>query len=189
MERRRTIPVGVVIRRTPGATRWETWCWRAVAALPGAEDADWRELRREGDAVEFHAATGPLTLHHADAEAYAEGLDSGAPSIWAVLHKTGDAEKPFRLHMLTASPHEAQLVLETGEELIERIPLTPALAGWIAEFVEAHYEPERFSKRQRTPGDPGAFANARGDARVRQDGDVFRAPGLLKPRAQGGETP
>ncbi|MGF1658928.1 MAG: DUF3305 domain-containing protein [Rubrimonas sp.] len=186
MERRRSIPVGIVVRRTPGATRWSQWCWRAVAALPGAEDADWRELRREGDAVEFHAATGALVLHRADAEAYAENLDSGAPSIWAVMHKTGEADRPFRLHALTASPHEAQLTLETGEELIERIPLTPALAGWIAEFVETHYEPEAFRKRQRAPADPTAFANAKGDARVRQASDVFRTPGELKPRGRSG---
>lgn len=181
MERRRSMPVGIVVRRTPGATRWSKWAWRAVAALPGAPDADWRELRREGDAVEFHAATGLLELHQADAESYFNGLEAGAPSLWAIFHPTGDAEKPWTLHHVTASPDEAQNALDSGEELVERVPLTPQIAGWIAEFVEAHYKPEPFRKRKRVPADPEAFEGGRGDARIRQAGDVFRAPGELKP--------
>ena len=49
------MPVGVVLRRTPGVTRWAKWAWTAVAVLPGAGPGNWRELRREGDAVEYHA--------------------------------------------------------------------------------------------------------------------------------------
>ena len=181
MERSRSLPVGIVVRRTPGATRWAKWVWRAVAALPGAGDADWRELRREGDAVEFHAATGLLELHRADCEAYAESLDSAAPSLWAIFQPTGEAERPWTLHSVTASPFEAQDALDSGEELVERIPLSPQLAGWIAEFVEAHWRPEQFRKRRRRPADLEGLESGRGDPRIRQVADVYRAPAALKP--------
>ena len=31
-----TLPLGIVIRRQPGVTRWARWAFRAVAVLPGA---------------------------------------------------------------------------------------------------------------------------------------------------------
>ena len=44
-ERMASLPVGVVLRRTPGATRWAKWAWRAAAVLPGAGYGGWTELR------------------------------------------------------------------------------------------------------------------------------------------------
>ena len=44
----RTMPLGIVLRRAPGVTRWAKWSWKATAVLPGAGEADWRELRRDG---------------------------------------------------------------------------------------------------------------------------------------------
>lgn len=184
MERTRSLPVGVVVRRTPGATRWARHAWRASAALPGAGPADWRELRRDGEAVEFHAATAELTLHRADAEAYAANLESAAPSVWAVFAPTGDAARPWRLHQVTASPYEAQDALDSGEELVERIPLPAPLAAWIAAFVDDHFKPEPFRKRRRRPAEPGEAEGGRGDARIRQAADVYRAPAALKPRRE-----
>ena len=61
-----SVPLGVVVRKTPGVTRWAAWAWKAVAVLPGAGQAHWKELRREGEAVEYHAATLDLTLWAAE---------------------------------------------------------------------------------------------------------------------------
>ena len=57
-----TISVGVVMRKAPGVTRWAQWSWKVVGVLPGAAEADWKVLRRDEDAVEYHAATAPLRL-------------------------------------------------------------------------------------------------------------------------------
>jgi hypothetical protein len=186
MERARSLPVGIVVRRTPGATRWAKWAWRAVAALPGAGPADWKELRRDGEAVEYHAGTAPLELHRAECEAYAESLDAAAPSIWAIFHPTDHPERPWRLHGVTVSVQDAQDAQDSGSELVERIPLSPQLAGWIAEFVEAHWTPERFRKRRRDAVTVDAVETGKGDARVRQAADVYRAPAALKPNGTAG---
>jgi hypothetical protein len=52
------------VRHPPDARRDPLggWVWKAVAILPGAGPAAWREQRREGDAVEYHAATVHLDL-------------------------------------------------------------------------------------------------------------------------------
>ena len=65
-----TMPVGVVIRRSPGVTRWAKWAWLAVDVLPGAAPADWKVLREEGLATLFHAATRTVRLYPSDTEAY-----------------------------------------------------------------------------------------------------------------------
>ena len=41
-----SMPLGIVIRRVPGMTRWARHVWKAVAVLPGAGKADWKELDR-----------------------------------------------------------------------------------------------------------------------------------------------
>ena len=76
----RSMPIGVVVKRQPGATRWAKYAWKATSILPGAGDAHWRELRREGDVVEFHAGTATLELFGAETEAYVHGLGGGEAS-------------------------------------------------------------------------------------------------------------
>ena len=71
-----SMPLGIVIRRVPGVTRWATHVWKAVAVLPGAGEADWKELRRENDTIEYYAATVPLELFRTDTEAYLHGLST-----------------------------------------------------------------------------------------------------------------
>jgi hypothetical protein len=62
-----SIPLGVVVKRSAGVTRWVKYAWKASAVLPGAGPADWKVLRSDGDVTEFHAATLPLTLYVSDA--------------------------------------------------------------------------------------------------------------------------
>ncbi len=64
--------------------------WKATSpCCPAPGRADWRELRRDGEAVEFHAATVPLELHRAETEAYPSRLDAPVPSVWVILRPPG----------------------------------------------------------------------------------------------------
>ncbi|MDT8344550.1 MAG: DUF3305 domain-containing protein [Thermohalobaculum sp.] len=177
-ERSASIPLGVVIRRQPGVTRWAKWVWRAVAVLPGAPPGGWRELRREGEAIEYLAATLPLTLHRADTEAYRIVLSSVQPSVFVVLHPidNADPDRPYKVHSVTVSAHEAQQALDTGEEVVEPVPMPADLVAWMADFVERHHVDEAFVKRQRGPRVEGRVEDGKGDARIRQVGDVYRSP-------------
>lgn len=170
------MPVGIIVRKTPGVTRWARWNWRAIAALPGAGPADWVELRREGEAVEYHAATLPLTLWTDETEAYKVNLSDGQPSLYLVLRDELKGDHPLNAVLVTASPFEGQDYADTGEEIVEKIPMSEGLIAWVRDFTLQHHKDEVFVKRRRDKKRTDLVEDGRGDARIRQDADVYRAP-------------
>lgn len=175
---RDTIPVGIIVRRTPGVTRWAAWSWRVSALLPGAGPADWRELRREGDAVEFHAATMTLELFSSDTQGYVVSLASKTPCLYVVMSEdeSADAKLPWKPELVTASAFEGQGYAESGEVLVERVPIPLPLISFIRDFVQAHHVEEAFVKRKRDRKRVDLVEDGKGDARIRQLSDVYRAP-------------
>lgn len=169
------MPLGIVIRREPGVTRWAKHIWKAVAVLPGAGEAHWKELRRDGEVVEYHAATLTLELHRTDTEAYLHGLSAKVPSVYVVM-RDGETEAPLDMVLATASPYEAQDYADTGEELVEKVAMPEGLVAWIRDFVNAHHEDDVFIKRRRDKSRVDKKEDGIGDARIRQLADVYRAP-------------
>lgn len=174
------MPLGVVIERRELDNPWQQWSWRPVAVVPGAPPLEtWRELLRGDRFVRWLAGSLPLELHRTETEAYRANLAGNAPAIYVVLRKTkpsdataGNAFKPF---LVTASPYEAESYLESGDEIVEGVPMPPSLIGWLQEFVARHPVEQAFVKRKRKgpkaaapPGDgPDRFA---GVPPVRQRG-------------------
>ncbi len=178
-----TIPLGIVVRRSPGATRWARHVWKAVAVLPGAGSAEWRELRHAGDVVEFYAGTVSLELFRTDTEAYLHGLSARDPSIYVVLREnvgTGLLD----IVRVTASPYEAQDHSDAGDDIVEKVPMPEGLAAMIRDFADAHHEEEAFVKRRRDRKRVDLVEDGVGDERIRQMTDVYRRPrpgrGLLQ---------
>ena len=174
------MPLGVVVRRTPGVTRWARWAWKAVGVLPGAGSADWRVMREEDGATEFHAATCPLELHGAETEAYLHGLASRTPSIYIVLRESQSDSQPLEVLLVTASPYEAQDYADSGEEIVEKVPMPEGLAAWVRDFALAHHEEEAFKKRRRDKTDIGKVEDGVGDPRIAQLTGVYRSPALAR---------
>ena len=183
--RYQSMPVGIVLRRAPGVTRWAKWVWTATAVLPGAAEARWLLMRQEGDVCEYHAATLLLELHGAEAEGYLQGLTSAIPSLYVVLRTGEDAAEapddcPFAPLLVTASPYEAQDYADSGEEIVEKVPMPHGLVAWVRDFALEHHEEEVFKKRRRDTSRVDAVEDGIGDARIAQMVDVYRAPSLVK---------
>jgi len=178
-DKQTTLTLGVVLRRQPGVTRWAKHAWKAAAVLPGAGSADWKELRRDGEVVEFHAATLPFTLHRTDTEAYMQGLSDNPPAVYVVMRECA-GETPLEIVLVTASPYEAQDYADTGEELVEKVPMPEGLVAWVRDFALAHHEDEVFIKRKRDKKRVDVKEDGIGDARIRQIADVYRAPSSRK---------
>ena len=172
------LPMGVVVRRTPGVTRWARWCWTAAGVLPGAGPADWRELRRNGDAVEYHASTVTLHLWRTDTEAYLTAISTKPPCLYVILRDRGeaDAEHDVEVLSVTASPFEAQDHCDTEGDIVERVPMPDGLVAFIRDFCAEHHVEEPFVKRRRDRIEIDRTQDGIGDARIRQAADVYRAP-------------
>ena len=171
------MPAGIVMRRSPGVTRWAKWAWKATAVLPGAGPASWREIREEGDVTEFHAGTLNITLYVSDTEAYAHELSTQTPSVYIVLRNPEhETDAPLDLVHVTVSPYEAQDYCDSGEELVEKVPMPPALLQWVADYVHRHHVEEPFVKRRRNKARTDRIQNGVGDPRIAQPTDVYRAP-------------
>ncbi|GAB3112470.1 DUF3305 domain-containing protein [Aestuariicella hydrocarbonica] len=183
---KRQLPVGAVVRRSPGVTRWARETWKPVAVIPGAPDAFWKELVREGETVDYHAGTVTMELFRADVEAYLISLNMTVPSLWVVMDRDESKRSPsgWRVSTITASAYEAQDALDSGESIVEAVPIPDTLAAWVKEFIDMHYVEEPFKKRRRDTLSVDGLEDGKGDARIRQDSDVYRAPSSLqKPRA------
>lgn len=169
------MPLGIVLRRRPGVTRWLRWSWQAVDVLPGAGPAAWTELRREGDVVDYHAATVPLELYRTDTEGYAETLAGAVPSV-AVVYEPARGDGRPRVLRATVSAYQAQDELDSGELVVDPVPLPPGLLAWIDDFLHEHHAPEPFIKRRRDRTRVDLKEDGKGDARISQASDVYRAP-------------
>jgi hypothetical protein len=171
-----SLPVGVIVRRSPGVTRWADVVWRAVGLIPFAGPGNWQVLRRDGDAWDYHAGTVRLILHRTDTEAYIAALNGRPPSVFAILRP--GAGRP-KLLTVTASAFEAQDYADNGEDIVERLRMPEGLEAWVRDFVAHHHHDEEFVKRRRK----GIRAEAQdgiGDPRIRQTADVYRAPGSIR---------
>lgn len=184
---KRELQVGAVVRRSPGVTRWAKDIWKPVAVIPGAPEAFWKELVRDGEVVDYHAGTVTMALFRADVEGYLVSLNMNVPSVWIVLDRDVESQSPsgWVVSTVTASAHEALDALDSGESIVEPVPIPESLAAWIKEFVDMHYIEEPFKKRRRDEIRVDGTEDAKGDPRIRQESDVYRAPAnMKKPRIQ-----
>ena len=183
MEKQLQIPLGVVLRRRPGVTRWAAWAWSPVAVVPGAA-GDWRVLRDEDGVTEWLVPSRPLELYRSDVDGYRISLMMKTPSLFVVLNKGANAENEhgIAVHMVTASSDEAMNYQDSAEMIVEPVEMPPGVVGMVRDFCEAHYVYEPFKKRKRDKVRVDAQEDGRGDVRIRQTTDVYRAPAALKPK-------
>jgi hypothetical protein len=132
--------------------------WRPVAVLAGLPDAEpWTRLASEGDAETFYAGAAEIELYRSETEKYRFNLESGAPSIWAAIEATG-GEPPCAIACVTADPAEGEALTETGQLIIEAVPMPDALRDAVAAFVAAYPVEQMFKKRVRDRADPEVLA-------------------------------
>ncbi|MEO3429380.1 DUF3305 domain-containing protein [Pelagibius sp. CAU 1746] len=161
MEKSETMPLGVVIERQRSDHPWIDFNWRPVAVVPGApvldSQGEWTELRRGEGWVQYHCGTLRLELFRAETESYKVNLSQNPPCIYVLLRRDDDPESPhsYLPFLVTASPYEAQDYLDSGEEIVEPVPMPEDVAAFVQAFVDAHHVDEVFTKRKRKKAAPG----------------------------------
>lgn len=157
-----TISVGVVVERTKAASQWVDYLWRPTGVLTGIPDAPaWSKLSDDGEHTSFYAGATGIELHRTETANYRANLESGEPLLWVSLQPTG-GEPAYELFMVTADPAEGEALTEAGSDLVETVPMPPAIQEALAQFIAEHHVERQFSKRRRDRANPEALAR-RGD--------------------------
>ena len=148
------IPVGVLVERTKGTSQWVDYLWRPVAVLAGVPETPvWTQLSDDGARARFYAGAAEIELYRSETGNYRDNLATGEPSLWVVLSHT-EGDPPLTLFMVTADPAEGEGMTEAGNDLVEMVPMPPAIQDAIARFVAEHHVEREFTKRQRDRAGP-----------------------------------
>jgi hypothetical protein len=113
-----------------------------------------------------------IDMHHAEAEAYAENLQSSDPSIYIVLRAVAEEEEDTEAEMMivevSLSPYTIQDYEDCGEDQVVKLPLVGPMAELVTEFVETYFKPETFVKRKRDKARIDELEIRGGDRRVKR---------------------
>ncbi|CAA7616630.1 putative bifunctional molybdopterin-guanine dinucleotide biosynthesis protein MobA/MobB [Candidatus Terasakiella magnetica] len=148
-------PVAVVVERRDGATAWvkETWMPVDVIAEPPPGPA-WTLLSR-GAGTERYLATGlEMELHRSDLASYRYNLGGNDPRLYVAL-RPSDGPQPVRVVLVTAAPDQAQALSESGEDIVDGLPMPELLRVWVERFCACHPPDEPKRKRKRDTLDAG----------------------------------
>ncbi len=142
--------VGVILERRPARSRWAEHVWRVVDLLDGAASVEpfTRLTILEDGRERYFAGNTKLTLHRTETDAYRTNL-TGDCALYAALRPDETGRHPFVLHQVTASPHDACILLDSGEEMVEAVPMPPAILAWVKAFCAEHHKEKPFVKRPR----------------------------------------
>ena len=142
--------VSVIVERRPSTSRWVDWVWIPAEVIIGSSAAE--PFTNLGEtvagAVRYFIGNADVNLHRKETEAYM--LNMAGDRVLYVVLRCGDVEgQPVSLHVVTASPYEAQDYLDSGEEIVEAIPMPLQIAELVEAFCAFHHKEETFIKRKR----------------------------------------
>jgi hypothetical protein len=162
------IPVGVVVERRKATSPWLDSVWRSVAVLCGLPDAaPWTVLDAADDATMFYVGAAEIELYRSETDNYRTNLTSGIPSVWVALRPTG-VLPAYDLFAVTADPSEGESFTQSGEDLVDAVPMPAAVCQIVEAFVAEHHVEQPIYRRKRDGADPQAPAR-RGAARKDQE--------------------
>ena len=152
------IPVGVVVERRKAQSQWIDFVWKPATVLAGVPDAaPWTVLASDDDGVTFYAGPAEIDLYRTETTNYRSNLASGRPVLWVALRPTG-VEPPYDIIAVTADPAEGEALTESGNDLIDVVPMPEPVREVIEAFIAEHHVERPFYKRKRDRADPEALA-------------------------------
>lgn len=148
------IEVAVLAERRPSTSPWAEWSWRVVEVLDSAPEVPpWTRLREVEGTTLFLAGRAQVWMHPTDTDNYRHNLDGRSPRVWVVLRPVA-GEPGMALHCATVDAGEAQNYGDSGDDLLESLPMPAFLHGPLVDFVARHHRDRSFHKRKRDRADP-----------------------------------
>src|SRR3979490_2324343 len=121
------IAIGVVVERRQAKSAWGDFLCRSVSVFAGNPSAaPWTPLSAEAETTLFFAGEAVIELHRTETTNYRDNLASGAPALWVPL-RPASSERPYELLAVTADPAEGEAFTDAGSNLVEVVPMPPAV--------------------------------------------------------------
>jgi Protein of unknown function (DUF3305) len=157
------ISVGVVVEQRRAKSAWADSLWRPVSCLVGKTSAaPWTVLAAQAETTLFYAGEAAIELHRTETANYRDNLASGAPALWIALRPVA-SQPPYEILAVTADPAEGEAFTDAGSNIVEAVPMPPAVAGSISRFIAEHHVERPFVKRRRQPAEPAPARRGAGN--------------------------
>jgi hypothetical protein len=144
-----TLPLGVVLEGREMDNPWQDHCWRPIAVIPGAaQTGEWRVLRQGKGWVHHLAGTLDLDLFEKETDGYRANLSQPQPRVFVVLRPDDEGEWGVVPFLVTVCPYEAEGYVESGDEIVEGVPMPEDVIAWVQSFIDAHHVDVPFEKRK-----------------------------------------
>jgi hypothetical protein len=98
-----------------------------------------------------------IELYRTETDHYRANLASEAPSVWVALRPTG-VLPAYELFAVTADPSEGESFTQSGDDLVDAVPMPAAVRQIVETFVAEHHVEQPIYKRQRDGAGPEAPA-------------------------------
>ena len=171
------LSVGIVIERRKIDNPWQEYRWTPVDVIPGIvveSGTEWKTIREADDWTHFLIGSMEIELFRGETEGYRSNLSNEPPRVYVVLSPGEEAEDPDVIPFLvTVCPYEAERYTESGEDIVEGVPMPLEIAAWVQSFVDTHHVDAPFKKRKQKK----AYDPRKGGLGVRPKIDASRGGG------------
>ena len=142
------IAVSVLVERRKATSPWIDFEWRPVGVLVGTPTAKaWTVISADEATTTYFAGTATIELYRTETGNYRDNMVSGA-HVWVVLRPSG-TDPPYDVLAATADPAEGEAYTETGNDLVELVPMPHEIRNTVEAFIDEHHVERPFFKRQR----------------------------------------
>jgi hypothetical protein len=149
--------VGIVVEHRKLDHPWQSDRWNVIQLLPGRPAvAPWTLLAEGAGRQRYYAGALDLELYQGETEGYLDNLASSRPAVYVILRRA--AGGGVVLHEATVDAGEIEAHADAGDDIIEALPIPPAVEAWMRDFVARHHVERPFYKRERDRPDPEALA-------------------------------
>ncbi len=149
------IALGVIVERRRSTSPWQDHVWLPAGVVPGGTALEPWTVMREADGVaQFFAGDHEIELNPRETGNYQVNLAADQPAVYIVLRFDEGAPQGVRVQLVTVSPAEAQGYLESGADIVERVPMPEQAVRTLGAYMAAYHVEQPFHKRQRQKIDP-----------------------------------
>jgi Protein of unknown function (DUF3305) len=141
MERKISIPVGIIAVRCGPAGQCQDRGWRIASIFLGTTQLrPGTSLVDAGDRTQVFVGHSDLVLHATEASSYRSNLEQTSPLVYIVLQVLDSAPQDALplVHLVTAAPEEAECYFESDPDRVDAVAMPGELVDLLEAFVAEH---------------------------------------------------